>query len=363
MKVLFTISCLSYGGAEKNLVIVANYLAQKHRVAICNFNEHETKQALDGRIKCYDAQNKKNEKEGRFSWIIKRKKQYKFLKKICVMEKPDIIISFLPIPNALAVLCGNSLGIPVVISERADPYQCMSRLDGVLHRIYEKADGAVFQTTGAKAFYKDSLQKKSIVIPNPIMIKGTNIEHNYIAVKKEIVSVGRFENVQKRQDVLLKAVKIVFETYPEYRLVLWGDGPDEKMLKDLAKNLGIENKVVFAGVTHETLNKINGSEIFVLSSDYEGIPNVLMEAMSIGMPCIATDCSPGGARMLLRNGADGKLVECGDYKSLAREIIDYISNKDIEINYGQKAKKILYRFSYDEIMTSWESYLTEIIKK
>ena len=279
------------------------------------------------------------------------------MKEICIQEEPDVIVSFLPMPNALAVLCGKKINIPVIISERADPYQKMSKLDRIIHAVYNQADGAVFQTNGAKAFYSKKLQKKSVVIPNPVVNTHSEISHDYHNPKKEIVSVGRFEIIQKRQDILLRAGSIVFDKYPDYKIIFWGDGPDESKAKVLAKELGIESNVAFAGVTNKVLEKVNQSEIFVLSSDYEGIPNVLIEAMSIGMPCIATDCSPGGARMLLEDGKAGKLVDCKDYEALANEIMFFIENREKEIEYGKYAKNSISRFSYSELMNQWEQYL------
>ena len=107
---------------------------------------------------------------------------------------------------------------------------------------------------------------------------------------------------------------------------------------------------------------MNQSEIFVLSSDYEGIPNALIEAMSIGMPCVATDCSPGGARMLLEDGKSGKLVGCGKYEELAKEIIYFIENREKEKEYGMYAKESIGRFSYSILMNRWEEYLLKIIE-
>lgn len=355
MKILFTISCLSYGGAEKNLVLVANYLSQRHDIVICNFNEHPTRQVLDDKIKYFEKDVEHT--KGKFGWVTLRRHQYSFLKEVCIQEEPDIIVSFLPMPNALAVLCGKKLNIPVIISERADPYQKMSKLDRIIHAVYNQADGAVFQTNGAKAFYSKKLQKKSVVIPNPVVNTHSEISHDYHNPKKEIVSVGRFEIIQKRQDILLRAGSIVFDKYPDYKIIFWGDGPDESKVELLAKELGIESNVVFAGVTDKVLEKVNQSEIFVLSSDYEGIPNVLIEAMSIGMPCVATDCSPGGAKMLLEDGKAGKLVDCKDYEALANEIIYFIENKEKETEYGKYAKNSISRFSYSKLMNQWEQYL------
>lgn len=357
MKILFTISCLSYGGAEKNLVLIADYLSKQHKVIIADFNEHETRQKINEQVKVYHNEQPNN-LNSRVDWLKLRIHQYRYLKNICIKEKPDVIVSFLPIPNALAVLCGKKCHIPVIISERADPYQSSSKIDRLLHAIYNKADGAVFQTDGAKAFYSQKLQKKSVVIPNPVFNREKTIEHNYENVRKEIVSVGRFECVQKRQDLLIKAMKVVLDQHPDYQLRFWGDGQDESKIRELAIEEGISDNVIFSGLTNQALDKINESEIFVLTSDYEGIPNVLIEAMSIGMPCVSTDCSPGGARLLIENGINGLLVERGDIKAIADSIIYFIEHRDKEKEYGRRALSINNRFTYDIIMNKWENYLS-----
>ena len=359
MKVLFTIPCLSYGGAEKNMVLVANYLSQKgHSIAICSFNEEPKKQQLHPDIRCYDMPVQPMGK-GRFAWVGVRKRQYAFLEQTCKKEQPEVILSFLPISNALAVLCGKKMHIPVVISERADPYQAISKLDRLMHALYNRADGAVFQTEGAKKFYAPRLQKKSAVIPNPVILKEQDISYDLLACKPQIAFVGRFELKQKRQDIMLRAMRKVIEKHPQYTLVFYGDGPDKPAMQDFAAKLGIDQSVVFAGVSTQVLKDISQSEIFAMTSDYEGIPNVLIEAMSIGMPCVATDCSPGGARLLLRGGEDGMLVPCGDVEAIVSAINTLIEDKRLAADYGKKAKGIIDRFNYDTIMEKWESYLSQ----
>ena len=359
MRILFTISCLSYGGAEKNMVLVANYLSQKgHSVTICNFNEAETKQALHEKIHCWDMPAV-SLKQGRFAWVGTRKQQYAYLLQVCRAEKPDVIVSFLPMPNALAVLVGKRLHIPVVVSERADPYRALSKIDILMHALYNRADGAVFQTEGAKAFYAPRLQKKSTVIPNPVILKETDVFYDPARCKPQIAFVGRFEVKQKRQDLMLHAMKKVVQKHPEYALVFWGDGSDEAAMQALAAALGIADNVIFAGVTRQVLQDISRCEIYAITSDYEGIPNTLIEAMSIGMPCVATDCSPGGARLLLQNGEDGILGPCGDVDAIAAGILALIEDKALASDYGNKAKGITQRFSYDIIMENWENYLLQ----
>lgn len=362
MKILFVISCLSYGGAEKNLMLVANHVREKNDVAICNFNEHDTKQEIDSEIAYYE-QSRWVSSGKRFDWIGLRKAQYRFLKKTCKSFVPDIIISFLPMPNALAVLCGKELHIPVIISERADPYRSISKIDKLIHFIYGFADGAVFQTDGAKNFYQKKLQKKSVVINNPVIVPENAGMHDIKTANKEIVCVGRFENKQKRQDLAIQAMKIIHGKYPDYKMVFWGDGDDLNSAKALAHELLPDDCIAFKGVSRNVLHDIKDSEIYLLTSDYEGIPNTLIEAMSLGLPCVSTDCSPGGARLLLGNSEYGIIVPCGDADAISGAVIKLIENKELSADYGNKAKSSLDRFSVEKIMRNWDKYIAEIANK
>ena len=339
MKVLFVISCLNYGGAEKNLMLVANHFNKiGHDVAICNFNERETVQHVCHEVKYYEKTDV-YEKTGKFAWIGMRKQQYEFLKLCCRDFKPDIIISFLGMPNFLSILCGKILGIPVVISERADPNRFNSKLDKIMHFVYNYADGAVFQSDGAKNFYSGRLQKRSAVISNPVMHVKEEYCYDLKQTYKVIAFAGRFETVQKRQDIMLEAMKLVLKKHPDYKLVFYGDGENEEEIKNLASDMKINENVIFAGVSDNLVRDISKCEIYAITSDYEGIPNTLLEAMTIGMPCVSTDCSPGGAKMLVDNGINGTLVPCGDVSAIAEAINYYIENKSVAVAHGKEAKK------------------------
>ena len=363
MKILFVISCLSYGGAEKNFMLVANYFNKiGHEVAICNFNERKTVQTVSDDIKYYENSGI-YDKKGKFAWVGLRKQQYRYLKLCCKDFEPDVIVSFLNMPNFLSVLCGKLLKIPTIISERADPYRSNSKLDKLMHFMYNRADGAVFQSNGAKAFYSKKLQEKSAVIPNPLMGVKEEYLYNSEQANKVIAFAGRFETMQKRQDIMLEAMKKVLEKHPDYKLVFYGDGENEDEIKRLATDMGIESNVIFAGVSDNLVRDISKCEIYVITSDYEGIPNTLMEAMSVGMPCVATDCSPGGARMLIKSGENGTIVPCGDVDAVANAIVYYIENKDVAILHGKNATDIKNKFSYAVIMKKWEDYILNFADK
>jgi len=351
-RILFITPLLNYGGAAKMLAALANYLAsQDYIVYIYTYERNVINQPLDTKIV-----------------HIKYRRQFKLrgfrrlmqtidIRKTIRDFAPDFVISFTDYPNLLTLLASIGINVPVVISERGNPYISSK---GWFHRfkryMYRFADGIVFQTEGARAFYCKSIQKKSTIIPNPVLPPDIDFQ-GIVDRKNEIVSVGRFETFTKRQDLLIKAFKKVLDKFPETKLVFYGDGPDQKKVEAMVHEIGIDNNVVFAGVTTSIYESIRLSKIFVLSSDYEGIPNALIEAMSVGLPCVSTDCSPGGARILIDHMKNGILVPCGDADALADAIIMLLGNKNLSDQIGAEAKKIIKKFEPERIYGLWKEFI------
>lgn len=351
IKVLFVTNSLGYGGASKILTFVANNLDKnRFRAAIYNLSTSPTVQKVDNDILIFDDETRNIRIIRRFIQVISiMKKIYSY--------KPDIIISFLDTPSFLSVIAGKLTRIPVIFSERGDPYKRNTFSSKIYHYIISHAAGAVFQTNAAKEYYPKRLQEKSRVVLNPAIIKDESLEANLDSPANEISFVGRFENVQKRQDIMIEAFKIVSEKYPDYVLKFYGKGQDEDYIKGLAEASGLKNKILFMGYTSNPTKDISNSRMLVLTSDYEGIPNALIEAMSIGLPVVSTDCSPGGARMLIENEVNGLLVNTGDPMAVAKAITKYIGNPDLAKRCGTAARKIKDKFLPDVIIKQWEDYI------
>ena len=222
-------------------------------------------------------------------------------------------------------------------------------------KLYRFATKIVFQTEGARDFFGDAIKKKSVLIPNPVTIP--DIQWSYSFAKKTIVSVARLDVRYKRQDLLLKAFSIISSQCHDWKVVFYGDGNDKCVLEQMAKDLNVYDRIIFKGKTDNVHEKIVQDGVFVLTSDTEGIPNALMEAMALGMPVITTDCEPGGARMLVENGYNGLMINRGDIDGL-KNALEFSINHQLEMaEMGAKARVSMQRFSPTIIANKWNSLL------
>jgi len=146
------------------------------------------------------------------------------------------------------------------------------------------------------------------------------------------------------------------------QLVLYGDGEDREKIRALAGEMGLADCVVLAGNTNQVEENICTARAFVLTSDYEGIPNALIEALSVGVPAVSTDCSPGGAALLIRDGENGFLVPRGDAEAVADRLLKVIEDPKIADRFSAEGPKITERFSEKRIADLWEQYLQAICK-
>lgn len=357
MRILFVVRSIGYGGASKQLALTANAMAEMgHTVCIYSYNWNELGQELYSSVKYVPEAN-----------VVSTSIWEYFLSPFRIRKQikrfhPEIIVSWRANAGCMTVLANIGLSPKTVFSERTDPYMETNWMLKIATKIADISDGGVFQTDGARVFYK-RLAKKSVVIPNFTPIVPLQAIIPFEERVKEIVCVSRLFVKQKRQDILLEAFKIVHERHPEYSLKLYGDGDGLVFLKHLAENLGIGDCVKFMGAVNHITEHIKSAKVLALSSDYEGIPNVLLEAMSVGVPVVTTDTSPGGARLIVKNGLNGFVVPIGDSEKLADKIIFLIENIETANLFIENGFKRLDDFSNEAIAYSWENYLEKIAVK
>ena len=291
-RIFFITNELSGGGAERVMSVLANYLCGAAcEVKFLIFQKMNQEYPLDKSIEKIMWQDRKSgDAIG----------QIRFIRKYMKENPGATFVSFFTHQNLYTIIVSIGLKVKVVVSERNDPEHS---INGVFKKFIRKilyasplCNTIIFQTQGAKAYFTQKIQKKGVIIPNPLK---EGLPEPYIGEReKTVVSFGRFEP-QKNYSLLIKAFAEFVIDHDEYVLQLYGQGSLENELHELANVLGITDKIQFMGFDKNVHEKILKAGMFVLPSNYEGLSNSMLEAMAIGLPVICTDCPPGGARDIL----------------------------------------------------------------
>lgn len=350
-KIILVTNILGNGGSGRVMATIANYLADKsYEVEVCSFLDNYDTYSINSKInniviKC---KNKNN--------VLKKIERIYKLRKIFKKNKGVTIISFEYFVNMQTVIASLFLKNKLIISERNDPSRHGNKffINKLRNILYKKANILVCQTNDAKEYFPEGIQKKSVIIPNPIM---SNLPSRFVEKrKKEIVTFGRIEK-QKNLKLLIDAFILFNKDYPEYELSIYGDGSQKQELNKYVNDKKIMDKVNFYGFSNNIHSKIINSSIFVSSSDYEGISNSMIEAMAIGIPCIATDCPCGGARMMIKNGFNGILVPVGEAKALYQEMKNVIIDEELSTKLSINGENIKETLKTERICERWEKLI------
>ena len=342
------IKALHYSGAPKMFLWVARALADRGFDVTIFTYLHNDVETVPSNVK----------------WIKKDLEKKNFISRlriahrIILKERPDCVISFLLDANILNILSCIGTKSRAIVCERNDPFKPRYYVMKAAKPFFRFADGAVYQLPKVAEFYKN-IKAPTAIIPNPVLCSSNDQIRPFCERDNVVVSIGRLDIFQKRQDVLIKAFSIFSQKYPNYKLFIYGDGPDEACLKEIISVLGLEGKVVLGGVVSNPQKLIKNAKLFVLSSDFEGIPNALIEAMVIGLPCVSTDCSPGGATFLIKNNVNGIVVPPHDECALAEQMMDLVENPEKANRLGDNAKKIADDLSENKIAQKWCDYINQ----
>lgn len=339
LKIVFVLPDMAGGGTERVVSLLANtYVDRGHEVAILSFAGSQQAYALDERIETLSAGGPSGGSLG------VRLRRLLFMRDYFRRNRDCIIFSFSTIGTGFIVLSTLFHKRRMLVSERSDP----GAYDKKRYRdfFYGFADCLVCQTEEAIRCFPKHLQKKARVIGNPV---DAALPPRFMGTRsKRIVTAGRLEAV-KNHKMLIEAFALFARDFPDYTLELYGSGSLEGTLYKLAAQKGLENRVIFHGFCSDVKERIRDCSMFVLSSDYEGISNAMLEALAMGIPVIATDCPVGGCRTYIQDGDNGLLVPVGDAVKMAEAMRRLASDPELAQRLSVQAEKVREAYSMDKI--------------
>lgn len=361
MKIIFYIDMMGYGGAQRVMCNLANYFAKKN-YEVMLINDAKLKEG----VPVYDVDSSvtryylKDVFEGKP--IKKNVERIFILRRIIKKEKPNVIVSFLGNCNIRMLIATFGLKCKKIVSVRNDPqkeYGDNGIKKVVARNLFRLADGCVFQTGEAQRYFPSTVQRKSIIIYNPV----DKLFFDTMRQKetKDIVTFGRLEK-QKNHKLLIDAYAQVCEKFTD-NLYIYGEGPLREELQNYIVQKGLEKRVFLPGSVCNVNEILAGAKLFALTSNYEGMPNALMEALAVGVPSISTDCPVGGPEMLFSGELSGYLVPCGDVEELVEIVLKVLSLSKLERSrIGTEMKNKAFIFKPEKVYLVWENFLKEVCR-
>ncbi len=360
MKVGFLINDLNAGGAERATVSLANYFVSHDvQTNIITFKSCESFYPLDSKV-CHCMVDFDDIEQGlsvkRLLGAIKRMFRIRsFIKSLDC----DVLVGMSFSMTWYAVFATIFTKTKSIGTERNNPYKYKSgKLNTILRKVFYKiCDGYIFQTKKAAGFFTEELRKTDIIIPNAIFNESIYDLEPPVQREKIICSVGRLTH-QKRFDLLIDAYAHIHEKFPDYKLIIFGEGELRNELVNQIERLRLTENIYLPGTNPDAVKVVNRSSVFVLSSDLEGMPNALMEALAMGVPCVSTRCDMGPEELICHNES-GLLVEVGNVDEIAYGITKILKNQDFAEKLSMNARKLIETHSIDRISNVWLDYLRE----
>ena len=360
-KIVFYTMAMIKGGTERTITNLANYFINDYDITIITNINGPIEYELKNKIKVIpiDKTDKRNEKIPKKIITKTSKKRSKKLIQILKEEKPDLIIVTLPEPTIRILKIKKYLkNTKIITSIRNHPNSEFKSFIGksIRNHFYKESDIITIQDNHYKKYFPNYLQNKIKIIPNYISNEFL-IEKNQRKKEKKIITVTRLEK-QKNIPLLINAFSKLNKNYSDYKLIIIGKGKQKKKLLNLIKKKKLTDKIIIKEPINDIKKELETSTLFVLPSDYEGMPNVLLEAMSLSIPIITTD-STKALQSFIINNKNGIIIPKNNQKELTNKIELLLENKKIRDNLSKEALKIKNYYTENIIIKKWE----DIIKK
>lgn len=364
-KLFFMINTLHKGGAERVLSTLSNKFYERNfSVFIICLNYSAQSYPISKGIKIIYLLNKIKRSDAFIMRILYGIMTYVRLLLLLWRERPSCMIAFMTTSNLWAGLSCSLSGTPYIVSERITPDLTIKKfgpvLRGLSYLVFKKAKAIVSPAKGIEDCLKEIAGFAKLdnykVINNPVnpLNLGPGVVETAVHNKPFILAVGRLTS-QKGFDLLIDSFSKLADI--DVDLLIIGQGIEEQHLRSQIDKLGLSSRIFLLGIRNDLAHYYKQAEVFVLSSRNEGYPNALIEAMSMGCPCIAMNCNFGPSE-IIRNGINGVLLETYDSTVLAEAIRELLNNLSLRKTLSENAKLVNKTNSLEVIMDKWEKIIT-----
>lgn len=368
MRVVFLISSMGLGGAERVCSILVNgWVKLGYDVLLVTTYSGYSKSyySIDGGatvINLFELQYAQKYGGNYFGRLLK-------LRSIITEFQPDVVVSFLPNVNIAAILATAFTGIPCIVSERSDPeMQPIGRIWSMACRwLYRFADAVTVQTESVAQRIGDIYPRirHVSVMPNPLPPELVNItplspSSSLAKKRRTLLFVGRL-SAEKRVDLIIESFAQIAQQHPDWDLHILGDGTMWEILQncinDSELNMG---RVRLLGQSNNPWKVMLESDAFVMASAYEGFPNALLEAVALGLPSVSTDCR-SGPREIGNDGESVLLVPNDDKQALVSALDQLLGDATLRARLSQQgAEFVRAQFCLEHVLARWDDLFVRV---
>lgn len=337
-KYMFVVPSLSKGGAERVVSVLASGLAQQSdtEVVIVRYFETKSDYYVNDKVKIITLSGGFEEDYNKMSKPQMLKKLHSVIKE----SNPDCIVPFLRHVNLQTYIAASGkLRKKVIFTIRNSPYEKRGKIDIIHDYLINHTNRTIVQNQKQKDYFSAKAQSRISILPNPV--KNEFLDECVTLDDSHFVAVASGRLLQQKNfQMLIKAFSDFAVGKEDVSLHIYGEGNDKDMLQKLIDELGCGEKIKLMGRSNDLVSVYKNVNLFILSSNFEGMPNALLEAMAIGLPCISTDCPTGPSEMIV-NGENGLLVPVNDAEK-TREAIEFMyNNRDKAEEMGKKARNFV----------------------
>lgn len=357
LRLSLLIPSLSQGGAEHSLARLANHWADVgHHVSLCTLDsvDHDS-YTLHSQI---ERRSLGGLQTSRSLWqgLTRNLNRLRRVRRALDETRPDCVVSFLETTNVLALLASRGRAWPVLIAERTNPvlHPVSSVWRFLRQRTYARAAGLIVQTESAAESLRPIFPQPITVIPNGVP-RHAAVQAEQVGDPRPpvVLAAGRL-SPEKGFDKLIRAFAMASEGLSEWRLRILGEGAERKTLNQTSESLRVADRLEMPGFMPDMESELAGASVFVLSSEYEGFPNVLLEAMAAGCGVVASDCR-FGPREIVRHEIDGLLVADNDPTRLSPALRRLMEDVQLRTSLGRRAIEVCDRFSLEQMFERWDA--------